>query len=384
MLVSQSGISVRAGSKICSRAQTSEGIPCGFVPRKDSRHSKRPRCLKGNGYLLIDILCIIASVAILWKTADWFVEGAVGIAEKLGVPHMFVGLVIVSIATTSPELMASLLAAIEGRPEMALGNAIGSVSFDAGVALGLAALLSSKPLVADPGIFKSSAIMLIAVFILAFIMSLDGTLARQEGALLVGCYVVYISITYIYLSRLRKAGEAVVPAEELELEEIEAELGQMSTGKIALLFAVGLLGVLLGAKLLLAGAVGLAEAFGVPNVIIGLFVVALGTSVPEIATCVTSALKGKSGIGIGNIIGADILNICWVAGLSATANPLSAPKETMYVMFPGVFVIVIAMLGMLWHRYSLNRVHGVILLLLYVVYAIITFSIAGEALPTAH
>ena len=336
--------------------------------------------------MLLNCLYLVLSVAILWKCADWFVEGAVGVAEKLHVPQMLVGLVLVSMATTSPELITSLMAALQDKPELALGNAVGSVIIDASVALGLAAVLSAVPLTADPKIFHSSAVFLIVVIALAFYMCLDGVLTGSEGAVLIAIYACYAAVSCMQARSARKRGLAASAAEQ-ELGDIEAHLAGMKTSKIMLLFGVGFIGVLVGSHLLLKGALGIAETLALDPIIVGLTITAIGTSVPEIATCVAAALKRQSGIGVGNIIGADILNICWVAGVSSLANPLTAEREVILFMFPAVFVIVLAMLAMLRYKYQLTRLNGLVLLALYAVYTVALFLIIGpgaDALPAAN
>lgn len=326
--------------------------------------------------ILLDIVWVLLAIGILWKTADWFVEGAVGIAEKMGVPPMLVGLVLMSLATTAPELMASLLAAIEGNPEVALGNAVGSVIIDASLALGLAALVATSPLVADPKLLRVSGTFLVGVMFLAFGMTYDGTLTRYEGGILVflfGCYLAYSARMQILDRKAADVPSTHDAEKDNELREVEAHLAEMSNARIIALFVGGLTGVLIGAKLLLVGGVGLAEAYGLPKVIIGLTVVAIGTSVPEVATAVASARKGKSSVGVGNIIGADILNICWVAGLSAVANPLEAPRPIILIMFTSMIIIVLTMLVMLRWNYKLSRLNGAVLVTLYVVYALVLF-----------
>ena len=335
--------------------------------------------------MLIDCFYLALALAILWKSADCFVDGAVGVAEKMRIPPMLVGLVLVSIATTSPELMTSLLAALQGHPDLALGNAVGSVIIDASVALGLAAAVSSVPLMADPRIFRSSAIVLLVAIGLAFLLCLDGTLGSFEGALLVGVYAAYVVGSYVQLRRSQARGQKVAGEKAGELERIEEHLHGMPLSKILLLFTGGFVGVLLGSEFLLKGALGIAGAFGLPPVVTGLTITAIGTSTPEIATCVVSALKRQSGIGVGNIIGADILNICWVAGLSAVAHPLSAEAQTIYFMFPAVLVIVLTMLAMLRYRYCLTRLNGAVLLSLYVVYALfIVFYVTPGSAAVPH
>lgn len=327
--------------------------------------------------MLLDLFVIVLAIAILWKCADWFVEGAVGIAHRLQVPKMLVGLVLVSLCTTSPELMTSLLAARQGMPQLALGNAFGSVIVDAGVALGLAAVISSVPLVADPRIFRASAFMLITALFLAFFFCFDGALNWWEGGLLLTIYIVHTVVTYRNIRRRQRSGEEAPPLPK-ELDEIEAQVLAMPVSRILILFVLGMGGVLLGSELLVHGAKGIGLRFGISEVVLGLTVAAIGTSMPEIATCVTAALKRQGDIGVGNIIGADILNICWVAGLSALANPanpLAAESRTIFFMFPAVIIIVLSMLWMLSRRYELTRRHGAVLLTLYTIYTVLLFII---------
>ena len=321
--------------------------------------------------MLVDCLLIALAVVILWQCADWFVQGAVGLAERLHVPPMLVGLTLVSVATTSPELMTSFLAAIQGMPELALGNAVGSVVVDASVALGLGAVLASTPLVVNAPIFRTSAVMLLTVIGLAFLATLDGTLGRIEGGLLVVLYVVYAAISYIQVKRRRARGETDGEEANKELGAIGAHLAGMSLSRVLLLFGGGSLGVLLGSELLVMGAEGVARELGLSPIVIGLTVAAIGTSTPEVATCVIAARRGQSGLGVGNIIGADILNICWVAGLSSLATPLTAEKKVIYFMFPAALVIVVAMLSMLRYRHNLTRLNGVVLLSLFTAYLLI-------------
>jgi cation:H+ antiporter len=323
--------------------------------------------------ILLDLIFVAIAVGVLWIAADWFVDGAVGLATKLEVPEMLVGIVFVSVATTSPELMTSLLASLRGMPDVALGNAVGSVIADDTLALGLAALIAATPLVATPRILHTSAVVLVGVAILCFGMTLDGELARWQGAILVCCFLGYSAFSYLDELRQKRMG---IAAPDHGVEEHEA-ITHAPLRKVISLFAAGFFGVFLGSKLLLHGAIGIAEFLEIPSVIMGLTVIAIGTSVPEIATCVIAARKGKSGLAIGNIIGADILNICLVAGLSSVANPLSAKKHEILFMFPAMLIVVFTMLAMLRFGYNLTRRNGIVLLSLYLAYVIVMCLIPG-------
>ncbi len=315
--------------------------------------------------LFAGILLVTLSIPLLWKSADWFVDGAVGVAQKLRIPKMLVGMVLVSLATTAPELTASLMAALSGNPEMALGNAVGSIVVDDTMALGLAALLSPVALLAEPKILRTTAMFLLSITVLAFIMSLDGVLSRLDGGILVLLFGVYAGISMLQEQRRRKALVDTPPKTDLDKPPGPPSL---SGRKIMLLFSVGLCGILIGSHLLVEGAIGLAQHFHVPSAIIGVTIVAIGTSIPEVATAISSALKGHSEIGVGNILGADILNICWVAGLSAIANPLQLQAQTVYAMFPAMLVVVLTMLILLRINYKLTRWKGAVLVALYLIY----------------
>lgn len=322
--------------------------------------------------MTFDMLLVAVSVLILWKAAAWFVEGAVGVAVLLRVPKMLIGLVLVSLATTSPELFTSLIAALKGYPELALGNAMGSVTVNATLALGLAAMLAAVPLTVDPAIFRISAGAVLLAIPLAFVLVMNGTLGRIEGGGLLAFYLGYAVFLYMELRSRRKNAdfEALLAA-----EGIPADRAGVKWSRVFLHFGIGLIGVLFGSELLVRGAMSIATHVGLSPVVIGLTVTAIGTSMPEIATCVTSALKRESAIGVGNIIGADILNVCWVAGMSAVANPLQAEQHVLWFMFPAAFIIVGTMVGMIRRGHQLNRWNGAVLVGMYIVYAVILFTL---------
>ncbi len=306
---------------------------------------------------------LIVCFLILTRCAGWFVDGAVGIAEHLKLPKMLIGIVLVSLATTSPELAVSVQSALRGNPEIALGNAVGSVIVDDGVALGLGALVASTPILVNPYLLKTTGIFLIVVDLAAYAMAFDGTLNRVEGVVLILLFGVYC--VFAYMTR-RRSSEAEAPMEELA--EIEAAIAGRGLGTLILWFVIGLVGVLISSHFVVDSAVVIAEFFGISNAVIGLTVVAIGTSLPEIATAVTAARKGHGGIVVGNILGADILNICWIAGASATVNPLVVEPRVIHFSFPAMLIIVGAMLVMMRTRHRLTKGEGVFLLALYGVY----------------
>tara|TARA_A100001037_G_scaffold205660_1_gene183937 strand:- start:939 stop:1880 length:942 start_codon:yes stop_codon:yes gene_type:complete len=298
--------------------------------------------------------------AILAKCADWFVDGAVGIAEHFHVPKMLIGIVLVSMATTAPELAVSVMSAMSGAAEIALGNAIGSVIVDDTVAIGLAAAVTAAPIAADPKLLKTTGVFLVVVDLVAYYLVWDGTLSRGEGAILLVGFFAYLIFTYITQRKSREMDN--------DLEEIEESIAVQSVGSLVFWFVLGLGGVLVASHFIVDSAKVIATAFGISSGMIGLTVIAIGTSLPEIATGVAAGRRGHGEIVVGNILGADILNVCWIAGASAVVNPLIVGPREIHFMMPTMIVIVLAMLFMMRTGYRLTRVEGIILTSLYVVY----------------
>jgi cation:H+ antiporter len=310
------------------------------------------------------------SFVILAKCADWLVEGAIEVARHLKAPPILIGIVIVGIGTTAPELAVSITAALEGNPEVALGNAIGSVIYDDGIALPLAAFFAPAAILVDRTVLRSAAIFLIAVDVLAYFLAFDGTLGRGEGALLVLFFAVYLIYTYW---EQKRSGNR---------EEIEDDGEARSWPVVLALFAGGLTGVLVSSYWIVAATPIVATALGVPNVIIGLVMVALGTSIPEIATCIIAARKGQGSLAVGNILGADILNICWIAGASAIVNPLTVEREVINFMFPSMIVIVLTMLGLMRMGHQFTRWKGIVLMVMCAIYLVALFAVNPGALES--
>ncbi len=312
----------------------------------------------------VAVAVLVVCFYVLAKCASWFVDGAVGIADYLKLPKMLIGIVLVSLATTAPELAVSVQSALMGNPGIALGNAVGSVIVDDGVALALGALVAGSPILVNPYLLKTTGLFLIGVDLIAYFMAFDGTLSRLEGAVLVLLFAVYI--VFAYFTRRRSSEVDSYNLEELA--EIEEAIAGRGLGTLMLWFAVGLAGVLVCSHYIVESAIVIAGFLGISEAVIGLTVIAIGTSLPEIATAVTAARKGHGGLVVGNILGADILNICWIAGASAAVNPLVVPTNVIHFSFPAMLVIVGTMLSAMRTGYRLTRTEGIILMVLYGIY----------------
>jgi cation:H+ antiporter len=316
---------------------------------------------------------MLFSFVILAKCADWFIEGAIGVAQRLHMPPILIGIVVVSLGTTAPELAVSVRASLKGEAAMALGNAVGSVIYNSGLALALAALLAPALILIDRMVLRSSGLFLVVVQLAAYAFCLNGALERGEGALLVLAFVGYLGYSYWEQRRNRRQNPEL-------LEELGA-LAQRRWRTILLLFGGGLTGVFFSSGWIVDSATVVALELGVPSVIVALAAVALGTSIPEVATCIIAARRGQGSLAVGNILGADILNICWIAGASAVVNPLVVEPEVINFMFPSMLVIVFAMLAMMRFGHQLKKWHGGVLLGLLVVYLALLFIVNPGALP---
>ena len=308
------------------------------------------------------LLLMAGSFAVLVKCADWMVDGASDMARRMRVPPILIGVVVVSVGTTTPELAVSVQAALDGKANIALGNAVGSVIYDDGLALPLVALVSPVVVLIDRVVLRSASMFLIVAHLGAYWMCADGALVRWEGTLLVAGFFAYLVFAYWEQRR----GHPVMTSGR-------PERPPHPWLRVLALLGIGLAGVLVSSKGIVVAAPVVALALGVSDVIIGLLVVALGTSIPEIATCVTAARKRQGSLAVGNILGADILNICWVAGASATVHDLVVEREVVHFMFPAMLIIVFTMLGLMRLEHRFERWKGLVLLAMCAVYIAVLF-----------
>jgi cation:H+ antiporter len=321
---------------------------------------------KINSIAVLAWIVLVVSFLILAKSADLFVDSAVSVANKFNISKLIIGLILVSFATTAPELCVSLTAALKGNPEMALGNAVGSVICNTGLALGAAGILAPTAIRVLPKILKTSGFFLLLASILCFLFLVkDYTLSSMEGGILLIIFILYLA----YMFREYKSGRIEMNPDDAKPSE---QLKNLSLPKMCIIFTIGLLGILIASEFIVLSATSIAHTLHIPEAVIALTLVALGTSIPEVATCIIAARKGHGEIAIGNILGANILNICWVAGASAMANKLILSQREMFFMFPAMFIITITMLIALWTRSTLTKKEGALLLFLYFIY--ITFT----------
>ena len=323
---------------------------------------------------------IVASLAVLAKAADWLVEEAVELSQRSGIPKTIVGATIVSLGTTAPEAAVSVFAAIEGRPGLALGNAVGSIICDTGLILGIACLLAplklDRKIVNRQGWIQLGAA--VALVVLCFpwtapseVFSKGGNLAQWAGVALLLALAVYM------WQSIRWARQGITLAED----EHESESGVTTLVVVAKL-AVAVAIVVLSARVLIPAIAEAALRMHVPESIIAATLVAFGTSLPELVTAVSAARKGHGELAVGNIVGADILNVFFVAGAAAsvTGTGLTAGGHFFLVLFPMMLLILLIFrAGIIFSGDYLRRPFGYVLLLSYAVYMVISYLVPAES-----
>ena len=305
-------------------------------------------------------IILIIGFILLIKGADIFVDGASNIAKKFGIPSIIVGLTIVSLGTSAPELAVSLIASLEGSNGITIGNVLGSNIFNTLIVLGLTSII--MPIIIKKSIIFKDYIVNVIVTIVLLILTFGRTLLNNEPGLtrvsgiilLIGC-IGYI----IYLIKSAKDGND---------NNVNEEINILSS---SIKIIIGIIGIILGGNLVVNSASDIAYSFGLSDKLVGLTIVAMGTSLPELVTSMIAAIKGENDIAIGNVLGSNIFNILLILGVSSTINPIVISSSLLVDI---VFLIVISViLGIFMftgkkEKLSLGRVEGLILVLLYISY----------------
>lgn len=317
------------------------------------------------------IVLFVIGVVLLVKGADWLVEHAALLAEGLGVPHMVVGLTVVAFGTSAPELAAGLGASLRTTAEaplvnqLALGAVVGSNIANVGLILGVGAMLF--PIVSDRGVRRREIPLMLIVMAAGWGAMFGGSISRVEGGVLLAGVFVYTWATYA--ASRRGGGIAIETPHE---EEIEEELAKEHTPRWwvrhTLMVLIGIVGLTGGAELLVRSSVSIATALGVPEIVIGLTMVALGTSLPELATAVSAAKKKHTELLLGNVIGSNVFNTLCVLGATSLVAPITVPRGTLVVDAPVMLGVSALAWFMVLTRKHMGRMEGAVLLAAYAGY----------------
>ena len=335
--------------------------------------------------MFISIVLFIIGLVLLIFCGDWFVDGATGIARKFHIPELIIGATVVSIGTTLPEVMVSADAAIKGQGATAYGNAIGSIICN--TALILAITIAVKPSKVDKKSLKTPAIFF---FVAALIYVLNAYIFKRfslaSGIVLLSVFIIYMIYTVITTKkRMAQEVKTTEPVEDNqnEEEEEEKEKKEKPVWQNILLLVVEAIGIAFGANLLVDNGVIIAGAMGVPESVIALTMIALGTSLPELVTAITSLVKGHGSLSLGNIIGANFFNLVLVSGISTTLSPFDLPVEktigglnaSLVVDLPLMIIVMLIVTIPALIKGKLTRAQGIILLVLYASFLVFQFLI---------
>ena len=323
--------------------------------------------------MLVPVLLFLVGFALLIKGGDWFVDGSVGIARRFHLPELLIGATIVSIGTTLPEVMVSSQAALEGNAGISYGNAIGSVICN--TSLIAAITIAVKPGKVNPKSFSLPAAFFFAAAIsYAVIAWTLGRFQRWMGILYLCAFVLYMIVSTMQMKKHPELAE--------EGEEEEGGEKEHSFVTELVLLVIGAAAIAVGARFLVDNGTKIAAALGVPDSVIGLTMVALGTSLPELITAITSLVKGHGSLSLGNVIGANLFNIILVSGMAITISPFAIPAEktilggvnsSLVIDIPLMLAVMAIMCLPALIKGRLRRWQGILLLCIYAAFTIYQF-----------
>ncbi|MBK6740396.1 MAG: calcium/sodium antiporter [Haliea sp.] len=318
---------------------------------------------------MMTYLLLIVGLVLLVGGAELLVKGASRIAAGFGISPLIIGLTVVAFGTSAPEMAISVSSALKGESDIAVGNVLGSNIFNVLFILGVAALIS--PLLVSKQLVRIDVPVMVAVSILAYVVSIDGRITFGEGAVLFAGILSYVVMLIRIARRTGEAGEAVEQSKHWAID----------TG----FMVVGLALLVLGSRWLVTAAITIAEAMGVSELVIGLTIVAAGTSLPEVATSIIATIRGQRDIAVGNVVGSNIFNILAVLGLTAMVAPGGLPVSEAAINFdyPVMLAVAVACLPIFFVGYSIARWEGALFLGYYVAYTLYLILAATEhdALP---
>ncbi|MES0875158.1 calcium/sodium antiporter [Sinimarinibacterium thermocellulolyticum] len=316
--------------------------------------------------MLLSFAAVVAGLVLLVWSADRFIHGAAGLARAVGISPLVVGMVIVGFGTSMPEVAVSTLAALQGSNGIAIGNVVGSNICNVALILGVSALV--RPIAMTSGVLRKEIPITTAVSVLLVMLVLDGALTRLDGAVLAAGFVAML----IWMLRTART-----QADDPLLVEQQAELPPaLTTGRALMWIAIGLPLLIIASQLLVWGAVNIARELGVSDLVIGLTIVAVGTSLPELAASITGLLKNESDLAIGNILGSNLFNILFILMAPAFIAPGPIPDA---MLLTRDLPVMVGLMLMLWAmaasplggRLLIRRVEGGLLLTVYVAYSLI-------------
>ncbi len=310
-------------------------------------------------------LLLLLGVAALYGGAEALVRGSARLARAMGVSAVVVGLTVVAFGTSAPELVVSVLAAVRHQPGVAIGNIVGSNIANIGLILGVSAL--ARPMRVQMRLIRFEIPLMIGASVLLPVLAIDGGLGRVDGGVLLLCFAGYL---LLMLRAARRESVGAADASPTLVDAARSADGDRPSPRrraVDAVLVVGGIGVLvLGANLMVSSAVYLARALGISEVVIGLTIVAVGTSLPELATSLVAALRGESDIAVGNIVGSNIFNVLSILGIASLVRPVVVQSSLFRFELPAMVILALLLPILGRARLRLGRIQGAVLLLLYV------------------
>jgi cation:H+ antiporter len=309
--------------------------------------------------MLWNICLLCLGVVLLYLGSEWMVKGAAGLALSYGIRPLVIGLTVVAFATSAPELLVSVIAAVKGSSGVSIGNILGSNVANIGLVLGLSALL--RPMAVDARLVRRDIPFMLGVSGLLWLVCTDDRVGRIDGLLLLAGLGVFLWMGF-------RSGKS---------PEDPAEIAPgPGTGRLAclLLLVVGLLGLMFGANLIVNAAIVIARQLGLSEVFIGISIVAFGTSLPELATSVVAGIRGEYDISIGNIVGSNVFNVCMVMGTVGLFNPMRIDPKLLVFEFPAMMGISLLLLIFCRSGHRINRGEGLCFLLGFAGFILVSFA----------
>jgi cation:H+ antiporter len=298
----------------------------------------------------------------LYLGAEWLVAGAARLARHLGTSPLVVGLTVVAFGSSAPELLVGVVASVAGQSDVVLGNVVGSNILNIALILGISALV--KPLRVGLRMLSREVPLMVAFTVLAVALMLDGSIGRTDAWVLLASFTGFMW----FVVRAARSESAEVTAEYAEFESKRRGQATVSVWGNVGLVIVGLAGLVVGAQLLVSSSVFFARTMGVSEVVIGITVVAIGTSLPELATCVVAAMRSEPDIALGNAVGSNIFNILPILGVSALIRPIPVSRELLGFEIPALLLFALILVPLAWRGRVLGRGSGLILLIGYVMF----------------
>ena len=321
--------------------------------------------------MLLPIIAVIAGLLVLIWSADKFVEGASGVALHFGMPPLLIGMVIVGFGTSAPELTVSTISALQDNPGLALGNAYGSNIANIALILGITALVT--PITAQSRILRKELPILTGITLLSLFLLRDLAVDRLDAIVMLAVFVLVMG--WQIREGMRKDPDPLS-------DEFEKEIGTKPStlGRSILWLAIGLVLLILSSRLMVWGAVEIAVALGVSDLVIGLTVVAIGTSLPELASSIAACRKGEHDIALGNVLGSNLFNTLAVVGLAGVLRPFVTQSEILTRDFPVMILLTLSLFAICYRRKGpgrINRFEGAALVLSFIAYNIWIYFTAG-------